>query len=333
MVDNEQLWTEYENHLLNQQLTKKRISKLRTMFNIVSRSLNLETAERKDIENFINSLNRNNFKQKDGSEYSGNSKRDMKKFLKQYFKHTKGKDEAYPPEVAWIKTRIAKDEQPEKRPVVELNDLVKLAQSFKKYEYKILTLLLFDSGFRIQEMMSVMKKDLTWDIYDEDTKEKCFWIKCNISKTFTRNIPIPLFTTELKSFTESSFYQAKKDDDIIFDIHYESYLNHLKEHSMKLFKLKITPHCLRHSSATYYAKKLNGNVPQLAQRFGWSFSAAELQTYVRESGAYNKEGAKTIFKNEVVKMKEDNEKLSERLSILEKYLNVVMKAKNANIET
>lgn len=312
------LWGDFENHLRNEGLSTKRIRTLKSRYNAVCRELDLKTATRPDIEKYIHKLNKNEIKKLDGSIPSGDTKQAWKKFLKQFYKWYKGENEYYPKEVSWLKTRIPKDEKAEEKPIIELNEVVKLAQQFKKYEYKILTLALFDSGFRIQEMMSVTKKDLKWEEFDKG--KKCFWIRCNESKTFERNIPIPIFTTELKAFFKSSYFRAKSNNDPLFDIHYTSYRNHLKEHSMRLFNKPITPHCLRHSSATYYAKEYSGNVPLLAQRFGWSFSARELQTYVRNSGAYNKEGAKVSFRNEVVKLKEENDDLKEQVEENKKHM-------------
>lgn len=90
---------------------------------------------------------------------------------------------------------------------------------------------------------------------------------------------------------------------------------------MRLFQKKITPHCLRHSSATYYAKEYNGNVPMLAQRFGWSFDASELKTYVRLSGTYNIEGAKVSYRNQVSKLIEENQQLKAEFEKLKAMVN------------
>jgi len=319
----DELWLKFEKHLANEGLTKKRIKKLFTMYNVVIRALDLTKAKRDDIENFVNDLTSDKFKRLDGNNFSGSSKSDIKKFLKQFYKWYKGENEYYPKHVSWLKTKIPKDQKPIEKPILELKQVVQLAQKFKKYDYKMLVLALFDSGFRIQEMISVKKKDLTWEEFD--SAKKCFWIKCNKSKTYPRKVPIPLFSTEMKSFFDSSYFKAKQDDDPLFDIHYASFTNHLKEHSLKLFNLKITCHCLRHSSCTFYAKEYAGNVPLLAQRFGWSFSAKELSTYVRKSGAYNREGAKVSFRNEVVKLREDNDILKEKVTSQEKQINDISK--------
>lgn len=326
-MSNEEIWDKFEYHLRNEGLSQKRIKTLYSRFNAFSRELDLKTATRKEIENWINKLNTDKIRKLNGSIVSGTTKQSWKKALKQFYKWYKGDSEFYPPEVSWIKTRIPKDEKPEEKPILELNQVVKLAQKFKKYEYKIATLILFDSGFRIQELMSCKKKDLTWD--DFDNGEKCFWIKCNQSKTYVRKIPIPLFTPEIRSFFESSYFRALDDDDLLFNMHYDSYRRLMIKYATDLFfkddknKKHITPHCLRHSSATYYAKEYSGNVPLLAQRFGWSYSAVELQTYVRKSGAYNREGAKVSFKNSVSKLQEENAKIKEEMKAIQEKLKLI----------
>lgn len=316
---NEKIWIKYYEYLLNEQLTQKRIKKMHSSFNIVSRYLDFEKAKREDIERFVNELNQDKIKMLRGKgDYSAYAKRDFKKFLKQFYKWYKGEDGTYPREVIWIKTKIAKDDMPEERPVVELKDVIKIAKKFKKYDYQMMTLLLFDSGFRIQEMMSVKKKDLTWADFDDG--KYCFWIKCNQSKTFIRNIPIPLFTEDINSYVNSAEFKSKNDNDSLFNFSYPAYTTALKEYSLQLIGKPLTCHCLRHSSATYYAREYSGNVPLLAQRYGWEYSAKELKTYVRSSGAYNKEGAKVSYKNEVSKLREENQKLIERMEKIEEQI-------------
>lgn len=312
--ENTSLWETYEKHLRNIGLTKKRISKLKTMFNTVSRGLDLRTASREEIEDFVNRLNEDRFKTIDGRVLAGDTKSDIKKFLKQYYKHTKGSDTFFPEEVAWLRTKIPKDERAEEKPIIELEQVRQLARMFHKYDYQVLTLLLFDSGFRIQEMMSCKRRDLTWEEFDNG--KKCFWLKCNVSKTFPRKIPVPIFTKEINDFFESATFKSRSPDDHLFDIRYESYRKMLKRYSLQFIKKELTPHCLRHSSATYYARIYSGNVPLLAQRYGWAYSARELQTYVRASGAYNKEGAKLSYTNEVSKLRDENEKFQEQIETL-----------------
>lgn len=320
----EKLWRSFEDHLLNQQVTKIRIAKLKTMFAITSKYLNLETANRPIIEDFINRLNRDKIRQKDKRPYSGSSKSDLKKFIKQYYKHTRGNDENYPPEVSWIRTRIAKDEQPKEKEILSQEQAVKLANSFRKPEFKIMTLLLFDSGFRIQEMLSVMKKNITFEPFD-DEGNKCFWIKCNVSKTDTRNIPVQLFTEDIRDFLNSSYVQGLKDDDLLFPVRYDYYRQTLKETAKKLFNKVITAHSLRHSSATLYAKLYAGDMIALANRYGWTYSSKELKTYIRKSQAYHRIGAKRVFSDEITKLKEENARLREDFTKLRE---LVLKSMN-----
>ena len=311
--DSDELWQKYNMYLKNEGMTKKRIHKLNTMYTIVKRGLKEKIAnpERKDIEKFVNDVTTGYFKRPKGKDYSGSTKSDIKKFLKQFYKWLKGDNEEYPKIVSWIKTKIAKDEKPEEKNVVKTDEVIKLSNSFKSPEFKLLTLILFDSGFRIQEALSVKKKDLTWEEYEPG--KKCWWVACNISKTQVRKVPIPLFTEEIKLFVNTQNVQSKNESDKLFDIPYNSYRIALVRNSEKLLGKKLSPHCLRHSSATYYCMAYDGHMGMIADRYGWSYSSKELATYIKRSGAYQKIGAKKVYTNEVTKVIEENKELKERL--------------------
>jgi len=331
-----ELWNKFADHLINEQVTKKRIKKLSSMFNAVLRGIQkpLEKATRKDIEKFVTALNKNEFRKENNQNFSGNSKSDIKKFLKQFYKWNKGKSEFYPKEVAWIKTKISKDEKPEERPILNIEETKKLSNNMFRPEYRILVLLLFDAGFRIQEMLSVKKKNIEWEGFDEDNN-KCFWIECNESKTEIRKIPIPLFTDDIKTFCNSSIFESLGEDELLFgSVNYEAFNKNLKKNSQILFgkDKMITPHALRHSSATYYAKEYEGNMNMIAQRYGWSFSSKELKVYIRKSGAYEKAGAKKVFHNELVNIKEENDELKGQMSILNKRMENLKSQSNKNIQ-
>lgn len=296
-------WTRFESHLQNKGLTRRRINKLHTMYNITKRILKqkIENSTRKDIEQFVDQLHRNTTLSEKNKPFSGSTKADLKRFIKQFFKWHKGKNEFFPPEVRWITVRISKDEQPKEKPTLTVEELKKFAYGFNKIEYRIATFILYDSGFRVGELLSAKKRDLTWEPYDED--QHCFWIKCNDSKTEVRKVPIPLFTEELQAFVNSAAYQHVSDDAPLFNIRYSNLIQRYKDCSKKVLGKIITPHALRHSSATYYAREYDGNLPMLAERYGWTFSSEQLKTYIRRSGAYQKAGAKKVFTNEVSVLK------------------------------
>jgi integrase len=309
------IWKKFYSNCLNQGLTKLRIHKLKTMYDVVIRQLNLETATKDDIEIFVNDLHSNKFTKQDGKPYSGSTKADIKKFLKQFYKWFKGENQFYPKEVAWIKTKIAKDERPKEKEVLTIEEVKKLSRTFDKPQFRLLILLLFDSGFRIQEMLSTRKKDLSFEEFNED-REKCWWISCNSSKTLTRKIPIPIFTEQIDFFVSSQDFKELKDNDLIFNVSYRYIAEKLVANAKRILNKKITCHALRHSSATYYAKELNGNVMELAQRYGWAFNSKELQTYIRRSGVYQKNSAKKVYSNQVSKLQDKNEQQEKELKNL-----------------
>ncbi len=312
-MNNQDLWIKFEQNMQNEGVTKVRLQKLRTMFNLAERGLkkDFNLVSRGDIEKLIIKLHNNKFTKLNREPFSGSTKSDLKKFFRQFWKWFKGDNEFYPKEVSWLKTRISKDEKPEEKSVLSVVELHKLANSFNRPIYRLLTLLLFDSGFRIQEMLAVRKRDLTWEEYD--TNQKCFWLYCRESKTLTRKIPIPLFTEDVREFSNTSYYNNLKEDDLVFDVSYAYYLRKIGKNSKKVLGKHITPHALRHSSATLYAKQFDGNMNLLADRYGWSYSSSQLRTYIRRSGAYQKSGAKKVFSNEILKIKEENVRLMEKL--------------------
>lgn len=305
--------------MLNEGVSDLRIGKLKFVYKAVKRHLgDYESATRESIEEFIYELNDNKITKLNGDNYSGITKSDFKKFLRQFYKWYEGENEFYPKKVSWIKSRIRKDELPKQKDIISMDECIRLSGSFRNIEHRMITLLLFDSGFRIGEMLSVKKKDLTFEQFDGE--KKCFWIKCNNSKTTPRKVPINLFTEQVKELMKSTYYLAKADDDLLFDFRYETVRNTLSAKSKEVLGKKLSPHHFRHSSATYYAKTLNGNLFALCERYGWSFDSKEAKIYVRESGAYQIEGAKANYDDELSKMKQKLNRYEERMEKMQEAL-------------
>jgi integrase len=310
-MENEKIWEKFHMHCLNEGLSSIRVRKLFVMFKMLTRFIDIPIAEcqRPEIESFINKLNLNQLKKKNGDNFSGSTKQDAKKFLKQFFKWYKGDNEYYPKQVSWIKCRISKEEMPIEKQVASLKEIIQLANSYDNIQHKMLTLLLFDSGFRISEMMSVKKCKMTWEEFTPG--EKCWFIECAQSKTFPRKVEIPLFTEEIAAFVNSSYFRSLNDDEPVFSVTIPAFRKALRRRSGSVISKALVPHALRHSSATYYAVVYNGDLFMLCDRYGWSYDSDEPKTYVRRSGRRQKIGAKLVYDNELVKLREDHEKLKE----------------------
>jgi len=312
----DKLLQQYEDYCLDAGLTKLRINKLKVMYRMVKRHLkkDLNTLKTQDISEYATSLNKGNvYFRIDGKELSSTTVSDIKKFLKQFFKWLLGEGTYYPDEVKRIIVKIPKDKKPKAKETIDINQVMQLANTFQNIDYKITILILFDSGFRIGEFTSVKKENIKWQKFDDDNS--CFFIYCPDSKTFQREIPLPLFTEDLKQYFNSASFQAKANDDPIFNISYESLLRKLKIKSKELFNKNLTFHSLRHSSATYWSNELE--YLQLCTRFGWSFDSKQAKIYVRRSKKQNVKAATVTFTNELLDVKKENNDLKERIEHLE----------------
>lgn len=307
--------------MLNEGLTKKRLNKLKAMFTIAERGIgDLENAGREEIEKFVTKLHRGTFCKMNGSPYSGSTKSDIKRFLKQFYKWFKGDGEFFPKEVSWIKTRIGKDEKPEEKPIITPDEIREISTHFRRSDFRLMTLLLFDSGFRISEMFSVTKDRLSWEPFD-DEGNCCWWVECTESKTYPRKVAVGLFTEEISQYVHTAPFTKLAPADKLFPFSDTLYRAALAQASKKVLKKKkLTPHALRHSSATLYAGIYQGDRIKLAERYGWSYSAQELDTYVRRNGQGLKEGAKVVYKNEVQKLQDENERLKQELEKLKEQI-------------
>ena len=76
----------------------------------------------------------------------------------------------------------------------------------------------------------------------------------------------------------------------------------------------ITPHILRHSSATYYCNLLNRH--QLCYRMGWAMSSKMPDRYIDRSGILEDETIKIVKTDEISRVQVENKKLREEMDLL-----------------
>ncbi len=269
-------------------------------FNVVSQS---------DMEKMIENLENDHYKyqylKKDGRvsktcNYAHSTKLDYKKTIRKFYKWLLGNNKHYPELVDWIDTYdIVKE-----IPAISREDVEKLAES-SNIRDKAIIMFLYDSGARIEEALNIRIKDLT---KTEDT----YKVRITVSKTKPRTIHLPICSKFLELWLNE--YQDKTEVSYLFPVSYEGLRGMLHRRSKVLLNKSVTPHLLRHSSATYYANHLSHF--QLCYRYGWSMASKMPNRYLDREGIFEQETTKTIQNNDISNLEKQNQLLKEEISYL-----------------
>ncbi|MBN4056936.1 site-specific integrase [bacterium AH-315-J21] len=232
------------------------------------------TVEQQDMEAFIEKLSCNEIVSRTGSVYSDWTKVGIKKAIKKFWKWKDGNNKVYPEIVEWIDTYVKDTEIP----ALKREETQEILDCCANARDKALIMVLFDSGARIEELLNVRlheahvmwKKDL-----------KCYKIRLEFSKTKPRTISVPLSTKELKKWLE--VHPGKADGrSQLFPMSYGAVRMLVKRLGQRALSKRVTPHIFRHSSATYYANRLNRY--QLCHRYGWAMSSSMVDRYLDRAG-------------------------------------------------
>ncbi len=86
----------------------------------------------------------------------------------------------------------------------------------------------------------------------------------------------------------------------------------LHRKSKIILNKRVTPHILRHSSATYYANHLSHF--QLCYRYGWSMASNMPNRYLDREGIFEQETTKKIQSNDILNLEKQNQLLKEEIS-------------------
>ncbi|MEM3433187.1 MAG: tyrosine-type recombinase/integrase [Nitrososphaerales archaeon] len=115
---------------------------------------------RKDVERLVGRI--------EASDYKPHTKHDYKVVLRRFYQWLKEcdrGDEEYPEEVSWIKTTIKKNEKKLPEDLLSEEEVLRIADHALCQRDRAFTLLLYDSGGRIGEILPLRIKDVTFDEY------------------------------------------------------------------------------------------------------------------------------------------------------------------------
>ena len=218
------------------------------------------------------------------SKYSDWSKKDHKVAIKRFYKWLKGRDEEYPEEVKWIKTgfRNCKHKLPEE--LLSEEEVNKLAEQATHPRDKAFVQILYESGCRIAELLTLRIKNIHFDEYGATLKVS--------GKTGDRRVRIVASAPSLAAWLdihpkrndpEAPLWLSRASRRKLLPFNYSTANVLLRRLAGKAgIRKRVNPHLFRHSRATALAIKLTE--AQMKEYFGWTQGSDMAATYVHLSG-------------------------------------------------
>jgi integrase len=269
-----------------------------------------DSAQAEDWQRFYDNMEDDIIINEYGHKYKPATKAKIYKTIRKFLKWKYGQNRQYPDICAdWVTTEEKCTKEYLTRPEVE-----KMVQHAGTSRTKCFVMMLFDGGFRIEELANIR-----WvDVRKEEGKN--FYraeIRAETSKTKkSRKVSLWLATDYIETYKESLFNEKKYSEvGYLFDGNYRTLYTTIKRIGKRVLNKNISPHTLRHSSATYYASIIK-TYQQFCSRYGWALRSNAPQTYFHgvaddEIAGQTKEHEIARFKTEFEQMKVENKHLRE----------------------
>jgi len=216
--------------------------------------------------------------------YSEWTKHDYKVGLKKFYKWLRDTEEGYPIEVRWMKTGIKNSKKKLPEELLDVEDVKKLIESAQHPRDKAFVSMLYESGARIGEILTLRIKHVEFDDYG---------VKLMVSgKTGMRRVRIIGSVSYLSNWLNYHPYREDPESPLWLSIGSKCYNKKIKYRAMavRLMKIakragvkkRVNPHSFRHARASHLAQHLSPY--QLNQLFGWTQGSDMAATYVHLSG-------------------------------------------------
>lgn len=182
-------------------------------------------------------------------------------------------------------------------------------------------MMLFDGGFRAEEYGNLRWKDIT----KPEGKE---YFQANIRKETSktkknRKVSLWLATDSLiayKNYMREKQGEEFSEDNYLYTGEYQSLLRQIKRLGKKALNKKVTPHMLRHSSATYYANVIK-TYQNFCYRYGWTLKSSTPERYWHPQNDF--EVADQTKEHEIGRFKTEFEQVKLRNNQLQQEINEI----------
>jgi len=274
----------------------------------------LDKITQPDMEKFVLDMDKGKIQTQFGTPYSSDKKSNIRKFIRKFYKYLLGDGRHYPELVDWIDTS-KKESQIEAVPGLD-QGVWKIVELIPEIKKKALVWATFDSGFREGEILNCSIKDV------EKRQDGVFYLTCRHSKTRPRTVSLPYSSELLGRWLE---IHPKKDDPNaqLWQTSRVMLYKTVKLYAKKALNQNVTVHMLRHTSATFYAPKLDRVA--FCKRFGWSYNSPSPDRYIDFAKVNENKVVEMVkgekiqdLKKELDEFKIRNQALTDQMSIMQK---------------
>lgn len=285
----------------------------------------LDKITEQEGEKFYTDLQDNKITKLHGISYSQATKDLIVRTLKKYYSYCNGKDtekemKKYKTIVGWMKEDYKKSD----KQAITLEQLNKILKAEEEIRNKCLIAFLFDSGARIEEALNIRISDIT--LHKKEKGEQYYIVHLKGTKTelADRKIALPLCSKELTAWLKH--HPTKGDNDYLFPLQYDNCRKIIAIATKKALGFTLSPHELRHSSATYYIQQFGAeNIGGFYYRYGWKFGSKEANGYIKEHLFGGEIGQQKVVKvvesGKLEALENENADLREKYDIIFKMVN------------
>ena len=270
----------FVNDCYAERLSHGRVYKLLYFLLSLSRMLGKDFADatKEDLKELIRKI------ENSPKNYTENTKKDFRVVLKKFYKWLEGIEDGYPDRVKWMKATIAHNHRKLPDELLTQDEIRQMIQAADNPRDKALVFVMYESGCRIGELLSIKLKHVQFDTYGA---------KVMVSgKTGARQIRLIASCDYLRYWLENHPDRSNPDAPLWASIAnaergtfigYACVRKRVRDIARRAgITKKVNPHNFRHSRATHLASKLK--TAQLCVMFGWEQHSAMPSTYIHLSG-------------------------------------------------
>ncbi|MBN1860303.1 MAG: tyrosine-type recombinase/integrase [Candidatus Thermoplasmatota archaeon] len=274
---NKRTLLEFYEYLDAEGLSRGRIAKYLFHLLKINGWLNLpfEQATKNDIVKLVRTIENQN--------YTPNTKHDYKIVIKRFYKWLRSTEEC-PLEVKWIKCTVKESDVRLPEELLTAEEINKLINAATHPRNKAMIALLYESGCRVGELLSLQRKNIVFDEFGALVTLE--------GKTGMRKIRVMSSVPYLSTWIENHPWKEKPDFPLWTSISNHNQrtpilYTHFKKMLVDMAKKagitkRVNPHSFRHSRASKMANHLTD--AQMNNYFGWVQGSDMPATYVHLSG-------------------------------------------------